>query len=975
MKTCSGCQTLNAATNKFCQQCGLRLDLAEPALVQTPEREEASTVQPAADAAEGTRLWKPGQEAVEAAPLNAPVALTDIFGTKDRLVIGRAPDCDVQLPHPLVSRYHALLERLPDGELRLRDLTSVNGVWISGMRIHEPTLVREGQRVGIGPFLFTLQDGLIRSIDNSRSLRLEAHDLTKTVSLGRRQTKTLLDRINLVVDPGEFVSILGPSGCGKSTLMDALNGRRRASGGRVLANGEDFYLHYDNFRTSLGYVPQRDIVHTGLTVYKALFYTARLRLPYDTDRSELKARVEEVLAEMELGPHRNTLVSNLSGGQIKRVSLGAELLAQPALLYIDEATSGLDAGTEGRMMKLFRALSDQGRSILCITHNIDNVDQCHLIIVLARGKLMYYGPPAEAPQHFRVRRLGDIYDCLRDEHMPEWEAKFLGSSYYRQYVLGRLKAEVQAPPAATRLRLPPTHSGGSTLVGAGVAALAGLGQPRSRPLLKSSVDPEAKKEPEAKEPVAAAPAPPPPPEQPAPRGLWGNPFAVVGLSKLPPLAESFRRLRGRALRLRGLLIPLFVAWRQFRVLTSRYLELILNDRRGLVFVLLQSPFVALLLIITFYNRPYRDKIMMPRPIKPEERRALLAMRELTNTISSKPDPNNPAADDKVQGTMYYKVNGETKERPLTRKNVREMFSEDRPPGIHLTPDQFRKVTGLPRGPNFHVEFQDADINYEDEGKPSTIKYSEMRKSMKEMQDEKLIDKLLEVKGPALPDKSVPNPRYTYILLFVLVMIVIWCGCNNAAKEIVKEEAVYARERAVNLGIVPYLSSKFLVQTAVTVFQAAALMGLVFGTQEVLARNWPDKFSTPLIPDHMLPYPSLFGVLVLLSMAGVSMGLLLSACVNTPDKANALLPYVLIPQMLLGGGFLPIGHGIMYWLAAIASPVYWAYRAVRPGVHHSYDPIARFFPLQGNSAFPCEALAVQTVVMLLLTAWFLRRKGN
>src|SRR5262249_16460995 len=155
-------------------------------------------------------------------------------------------------------------------------------------------------------------------------------------------------------NPGEFVTLLGPSGSGKSTLMDCLNGRRRATGGQVLANGADFYQHFDSFRQLLGYVPQKDIVHTLLTVHHALYYTARLRLPPDTDRNELKARVEEVLQEMELRPHRNTLVGNLSGGQIKRVSLGAELLARPCLLYIDEATSGLDAGTETRMMRLFR---------------------------------------------------------------------------------------------------------------------------------------------------------------------------------------------------------------------------------------------------------------------------------------------------------------------------------------------------------------------------------------------------------------------------------------------------------------------------------------------------------------------------------------------------------------------------------------------------------------------------------------------
>ena len=123
-------------------------------------------------------------------------------------------------------------------------------------------------------------------------------------------------------------------------------------------------------------------------------------------------------------PHRDTLVGNLSGGQIKRVSLGAELLAKPCLLYIDEATSGLDAGTESRMMRLFRRLADEGRSIICITHNVDNVDRCHLVLVLARGKLIYYGPPSEAPKYFGVRRISDIYDRLSEKSVEDWEKEF-----------------------------------------------------------------------------------------------------------------------------------------------------------------------------------------------------------------------------------------------------------------------------------------------------------------------------------------------------------------------------------------------------------------------------------------------------------------------------------------------------------------------------------------------------------------------
>src|SRR5581483_614455 len=201
--------------------------------------------------------------------LRRAVPLNELFQGKQKLVIGRAADCGLCLPHPTVSRYHAALERLPTG-LQLRDLNSVNGVFVGGKRILEPARIQEHERIGIGPYLFSLAGGIFYSLDSSQSLRLEARNLEKGVRVGKRETRKLLDNINLAVEPGEFISLLGPSGSGKSTLMDCLNGRRPATGGKVLANGEDFYRHFDSFRQLLGYVPQRDIVHTQLTVYQAL---------------------------------------------------------------------------------------------------------------------------------------------------------------------------------------------------------------------------------------------------------------------------------------------------------------------------------------------------------------------------------------------------------------------------------------------------------------------------------------------------------------------------------------------------------------------------------------------------------------------------------------------------------------------------------------------------------------------------------
>jgi ABC-type multidrug transport system ATPase subunit len=878
MKPCPVCFAANEDEHKFCRQCGAPLpDAAQPG---TPDN---ATVQ-----------WS-GRPLPVPRPLQQAASVAELFGVKDRLVIGRAPDCDIVLPHPTVSRYHALVERRAEG-LWLRDLASRNGVSVAGRRVREPVLLAEGARVGIGPFLFTVAGGVVQSLDSSRSLRLEARGLEKVVP-ARGGTRKLLDGIDLVVNPGEFVSLLGPSGSGKSTLMDCLNGRRRATGGRVLANGEDFYRHYASFRQSLGYVPQKDIVHTGLTVARALHYTARLRLPADTDRAELHGRVEDVLRLMELGPHRDTLVANLSGGQVKRVSLGAELLAQPCLLYIDEATSGLDAGTEARMMRLFRRLADEGRSIVCITHNVDNVDQCHLALVLCRGRLVFYGPPAEAPAYFGVGRVSEIYDRLADKDPAAWEKEFAACSLHRAFVADRLAAHAEPPPA----------------------------------------------------PPAAEKAGPP-----GLKGLLADGRRLVSPAAWPPLADRLRAFTSRRLRARELLAPLRDGWHQFRVLTARTLELTTADRRGLALLLLQAPIVAAFLLVGFAAKDYRRAVPFPRPLEPGERRMLEAVRGLEALVAN----GRPLDADQQRELGKVRFEAEVGGRPVRMDGTEAVRF-------------LRSLRAQSIDPAKEETLKDVRLAVDVGGRKIEVNGADAAEALKLLQGGQLPARLLAFDGPVLPDRTGIDPRYTYMLLFILVVIVLWFGCNNAAKEIVKEEAIYARERAVNLGIAPYLASKFFVFAALTALHALLLMGVVYGTLALLHLTVPGQ--TLPHPDHMLAYLPQFGVFALLATTGVALGLLLSACVATPDRANALLPYVLIPQLILGGGFLAVHQGMLFVLAATLSPVYWAYRAV----HRGAQELPAYFPghvdYPDGLTVPCLALAAQTLVLLALTAWLLRRK--
>ncbi len=270
--------------------------------------------------------------------------------------------------------------------------------------------------------------------DAPGGVRIDAVGLTKTIGGGQT---TLLRDVSFTIRSRELVAIVGASGAGKSTLMNALTGFQPVSSGQVLLNGDDSYQHFDAWREKLGYVPQDDLVHRQLTVAQGLYYTARIRLPAATIEAELHRRVDEVLDEVELTDRRDIPVHRLSGGQRKRVSIAAELISSPRLLYLDEPTSGLDPGLDLRLMLLLRRLADEGRTVVLTTHAVANLAICDKVVFLGRGgRLCFFGTPDEALVFFGVRSLPEVYATLDQEPGAgeSWEAAYRQSPYHHRHV-------------------------------------------------------------------------------------------------------------------------------------------------------------------------------------------------------------------------------------------------------------------------------------------------------------------------------------------------------------------------------------------------------------------------------------------------------------------------------------------------------------------------------------------------------------
>lgn len=253
--------------------------------------------------------------------------------------------------------------------------------------------------------------------------RAEALGEGLTINLEERSVfdffkkKYLLRDIHMNIKPGHMVLLLGGSGAGKTTFVNAVNGYEKAKA-EILLNNENVYHNYKKMQYDIGFVPQQDLMRGSDTVLHTLLDSAALRLPKDFTASERRARVDEVMEIFGLLPVKDSLVSKLSGGQRKRLSISVEYLSDPTLFILDEPDSGLDGVMARELMTRLRDIADRGKIVIVITHTPDRViDLFDDVIVLAKdknrtGRLAYFGSIEEARGFFGKENMEEFVKCV-----------------------------------------------------------------------------------------------------------------------------------------------------------------------------------------------------------------------------------------------------------------------------------------------------------------------------------------------------------------------------------------------------------------------------------------------------------------------------------------------------------------------------------------------------------------------------------
>ncbi|KAJ1762156.1 hypothetical protein GGH19_003688 [Coemansia sp. RSA 1807] len=260
-------------------------------------------------------------------------------------------------------------------------------------------------------------------------------------------TRTILSEITGEVRGGEMVAIIGSSGAGKTTLLNALSGRIVGGklSGQVLFHGAK--RHPGSYKRLTAYVQQDDIMHPLLTVQETLTYAAKLRLSNTQYTAEKKReRVSSIIKQLRLSGVKDSRIGDsktrgVSGGERKRVSIGAELLTDPDLLFLDEPTSGLDSNSSQLVVELVKQVAQERQIGAMMTIHQPSARIFNMfdkVILLSQGHVVYFGSTLTAIDYF-----ADIgYHCPVHENPADYFIDLMTLDYRTDELLDESRLRV-----------------------------------------------------------------------------------------------------------------------------------------------------------------------------------------------------------------------------------------------------------------------------------------------------------------------------------------------------------------------------------------------------------------------------------------------------------------------------------------------------------------------------------------------------
>ena len=281
----------------------------------------------------------------------------------------------------------------------------LNGQSLTNERCHVFNQGSSIRGARVNPFFYS--DVIHQFMDENEHSKIEFR--AENISYYfKRNNKQALHQLNIKEESGTLVGIMGASGSGKSTLLNVLNGNYTPTYGKVTINGVDIHKDSKAIEGVIGYVAQDDLLIEELTVYQNLFYNAKLCFAGKSEE-EIAELVNNTLQQLGLFEAKDLKVGSplektISGGQRKRLNIALELIREPAVLFVDEPTSGLSSRDSENIMDLLKELTLKGKLIYVVIHqpSSDIYKMFDKLFLLDNGGFpIYYGNPVESIIYFK----------------------------------------------------------------------------------------------------------------------------------------------------------------------------------------------------------------------------------------------------------------------------------------------------------------------------------------------------------------------------------------------------------------------------------------------------------------------------------------------------------------------------------------------------------------------------------------------
>lgn len=230
---------------------------------------------------------------------------------------------------------------------------------------------------------------------------IQVRDLTKKFG-----AFTAVNSISFEVERGEIFGFLGANGAGKTTAMRMLCGLLEPTSGKAKINGYDLYTQRDIIKQHIGYMSQKFSLYEDLTPLENITFFGGI---YGLDRKVIAARAEDLIDKLGLESEKNKLVASLPLGWKQKLAFSIAIIHEPAIVFLDEPTSGVDPVVRRQFWDLIYEATERGITAFVTTHYMDEAEYCNRVTIMVDGNIEALDSPAELKAKFHTDNMDDVF--------------------------------------------------------------------------------------------------------------------------------------------------------------------------------------------------------------------------------------------------------------------------------------------------------------------------------------------------------------------------------------------------------------------------------------------------------------------------------------------------------------------------------------------------------------------------------------